>query len=94
MQALVWRNGRFQFEEYRSRSLRRNEVRVSVRAIGVNRADILQRRGLYPPPKFDPISRLECAGVIIEVSKECGKSGLDATSCCCWQEKRMQTKPL
>ena len=26
------------------------EVRVRVRAAGVNRADLLQRRGLYPPP--------------------------------------------
>jgi NADPH:quinone reductase-like Zn-dependent oxidoreductase len=26
------------------------EIRVRVRACGVNRADLLQRRGLYPPP--------------------------------------------
>ena len=28
----------------------RGEVRVRVRAAGVNRADILQRLGRYPPP--------------------------------------------
>ena len=51
---------------------------MSVRAIGVNRADILQRRGLYPPPEGvrPDILGLECAGVIIEVSKECGREWL------------------
>ncbi len=42
------------------------EVRVRVAAAGVNRADLLQRRGRYPPPKpFDPrFPGLEYAGVV------------------------------
>jgi NADPH2:quinone reductase len=43
------------------------EVLVKVEAAGVNRPDILQRRGLYPPPPGAPdILGLEIAGEIIE----------------------------
>jgi len=39
-----------------------------VRAAGVNRADLLQRRGLYPPPDgASTILGLECAGSVVEV---------------------------
>jgi NADPH:quinone reductase-like Zn-dependent oxidoreductase len=42
------------------------EVRVRVHAFGVNRADLLQRRGLYPAPADAPadIPGLEYSGVI------------------------------
>jgi putative PIG3 family NAD(P)H quinone oxidoreductase len=42
------------------------EVRVAVRACGLNRADLLQRRGLYPAPPGAPadVPGLEHAGVI------------------------------
>lgn len=41
------------------------EVRIAVRAAGVNRADLLQRAGLYPPPKgASPVMGLEVSGVI------------------------------
>ncbi|MFQ5514263.1 MAG: NAD(P)H-quinone oxidoreductase [Myxococcota bacterium] len=44
------------------------ELRVDVVATAVNRADLLQRRGLYPPPPgASPILGLECAGVIEEL---------------------------
>ncbi|MEJ5918857.1 NAD(P)H-quinone oxidoreductase [Corynebacterium sp. H78] len=44
------------------------EVLVKVRAAAVNRADILQARGYYPPPKgTTDILGLECSGVIEEV---------------------------
>ena len=43
-----------------------SEVLVRVRAAGLNRADLLQRRGLYPPPRgYSPnIPGLEFAGEI------------------------------
>jgi len=42
------------------------EVLVRVAAAGVNRADALQRRGLYPmPPGATDIPGLECAGVVV-----------------------------
>ncbi len=42
------------------------EVLIRVRATALNRADLLQRRGSYPPPPpTDPrIPGLECAGVV------------------------------
>ncbi|MDY7090462.1 MAG: NAD(P)H-quinone oxidoreductase [Actinomycetota bacterium] len=44
------------------------EVVIDVTAAGVNRADISQRQGLYPPPPgAPPYPGLECAGVISAV---------------------------
>lgn len=45
------------------------DIRVRVAAVGVNRADLLQVRGLYPaPPGVDPrIPGLEYAGTVTEV---------------------------
>ena len=41
------------------------ELRIRVHATAVNRADLLQRRGLYPPPPgASEILGLECAGVV------------------------------
>ena len=46
------------------------EVLVKVVAAGVNRPDILQRRGLYPPPPGAPdILGLEVAGEVVETSE-------------------------
>jgi NADPH:quinone reductase len=48
----------------------RGEVLVKVAAAGVNRPDILQRRGLYPPPPGAPdILGLEVAGEVIEAGE-------------------------
>ncbi len=44
------------------------EVRLRVRACAVNRADLLQRQGMYPPPPgASPILGLECAGEVVEL---------------------------
>lgn len=44
------------------------QVRIRVAAAGLNRADLLQRSGLYPPPPgASPVLGLECSGVISEV---------------------------
>lgn len=46
-----------------------DELLVRVHAVGVNRAEILQRRGVYPPPPgASPILGLELAGEIIRGS--------------------------
>jgi len=52
-----------------------NEVLVRVRAAGLNRADILQRRGAYPSPKgFSPnIPGLEFAGEVIKTGRAAAK---------------------
>ncbi|HUP60045.1 MAG TPA: NAD(P)H-quinone oxidoreductase [Thermoanaerobaculia bacterium] len=44
-----------------------DDVRITVHAAGVNRADLLQRAGRYPPPPgASEVLGLECAGVIAE----------------------------
>lgn len=49
-------------------ALGNGELRLRVVATAVNRADLLQRQGLYPPPPgASPILGLECAGVVAEV---------------------------
>jgi len=46
------------------------EVLIKVAAAGVNRPDILQRRGLYPPPPGAPdILGLEVAGTVVEAGE-------------------------
>ena len=48
------------------------QLLVKVKACGVNRADILQRQGKYPPPKGEPdIIGLEVSGVVEEVGEAC-----------------------
>ena len=43
-------------------------LRVRVAAAGVNRADLMQRRGFYPPPPgASDVLGLECAGEVLEV---------------------------
>ena len=51
--------------------LNESYVRIRVVAVGINRADLLQRRGLYSPPSHisADILGLEYAGEVIEVGK-------------------------
>ncbi|GIW40857.1 MAG: NAD(P)H quinone oxidoreductase [Candidatus Binatia bacterium] len=47
------------------------DVRIRVRTTSVNRADLLQRQGLYPPPPgVTPVLGLDCAGEVLEVGSE------------------------
>nr|WP_282615545.1 zinc-binding dehydrogenase [Pseudomonas violetae] len=44
------------------------QVRIQVSAAGLNRADLLQKAGLYPPPPgASHVLGLECSGIISEV---------------------------
>ena len=44
------------------------DVRIAIAGAGINRADLLQRRGLYPPPPgASDIIGLECAGTLTEI---------------------------
>jgi putative PIG3 family NAD(P)H quinone oxidoreductase len=54
--------------EVPSPALGPHDLRIRVRATAVNRADLLQRQGLYPPPAgASAILGLECGGAIAEV---------------------------
>jgi putative PIG3 family NAD(P)H quinone oxidoreductase len=49
-------------------AIKPDEILIRVRAAGVNRADILQRQGFYPPPPgASEIIGLECAGEVAAV---------------------------
>ena len=49
------------------------EVLVKVAAAGVNRGDLMQAKGMYPPPKGESdIIGLECAGVRTDTGEEVG----------------------
>ncbi|CAM3379577.1 NAD(P)H-quinone oxidoreductase [Marinicrinis lubricantis] len=51
-----------------------HEVRIRVKAAGLNRADLQQRRGLYPPPQgASPIMGLEVSGEVEAIGTEVGK---------------------
>ncbi len=51
--------------------LRSGEVLIQVRAAGINRPDVLQRKGAYPPPKdASDLPGLEVAGEIAAVGPE------------------------
>ena len=48
------------------------EILVKVAAAGVNRPDVMQRQGLYPPPKGAPdIPGLEIAGEVVALRRQC-----------------------
>jgi len=54
--------------------LSKNEILVKVEATALNRADILQREGKYPPPKgASPIMGLELAGKVVELGDNADK---------------------
>jgi tumor protein p53-inducible protein 3 len=45
-----------------------DQIRIDVHATALNRADLLQRRGKYPPPRGESdILGLECAGIVSAV---------------------------
>lgn len=48
----------------------KNQLKIAVKAAGINRADILQRMGLYPsPPGVSEIIGLEVSGQIVEMGE-------------------------
>lgn len=58
------------------------EIRIAVRAAGVNRPDLLQRRGLYPPPPgASDVMGLEIAGVIEAVGEGVDPARLGQAVC-------------
>lgn len=51
-----------------------HELLIRVAATAINRADLMQRRGLYPPPPgASAIMGLECAGEVVETGSACSR---------------------
>ena len=70
MKAVVQHEDQLVWEEVPDQHPVRGEVRIAVRASAVNRADLSQRAGGYPPPPgASSILGLECAGIVDEVGE-------------------------
>ncbi|MDX1361159.1 MAG: zinc-binding dehydrogenase, partial [Pseudoalteromonas tetraodonis] len=83
MQYISHQDQQLAFEQTDKPKISSNEVLVKVAAIGVNRADCMQRQGKYPAPEGDsPILGLECAGTVCELGSEVDPK---------WQDKRIFT---
>src|SRR5437763_8336148 len=73
MRAILFDESSLYIREVESPPIASDELRIRVRAAAVNRADLLQREGHYPPPPgASPIRGLECAGEVIEVGRDAG----------------------
>ena len=69
-------NGHLKWAEVEDPRIREDEVLLEVHAAGMNRADLLQRAGQYPPPKGWPdYFGLEAAGIIRQVGSRVAKEG-------------------
>ena len=68
VKALQGVEGRVEWAEQPTPACDVGQIRIRVAAAGLNRADLLQCAGLYPPPPgASDILGLECAGVVSEV---------------------------
>ena len=70
MHAVVIDGGRLHWRERSDPQVGDHDLLVAVRAAGVNGADLMQRRGLYPAPPGWPrdIPGLEMAGEVVSSS--------------------------
>ncbi|WP_410172320.1 NAD(P)H-quinone oxidoreductase [Halopseudomonas aestusnigri] len=70
MRGLQAEGGGLSWQVQPAAELKSGEVRVRVMAAGLNRADLLQKAGMYPPPPgVTSVLGLECAGEVIEVTE-------------------------
>ena len=82
MKAILVENDTLRWDEVSNVSPRRGEVLIEVHATAVNRADLSQRSGRYPPPPgASEILGLECAGVIIAVGADVPASRVGERVC-------------
>ena len=71
-----------EINEIEKPSINEDEVLIKVAAAGINRPDIIQRSGFYPPPKgASEILGLEVSGKVVEVGKNINKDIIDSEVC-------------
>ena len=75
MKAVVVNEDRSLFwGEVATPKISRQEVLIQISCTAINRADLMQRKGSYPPPiGASEVMGLECAGEIIEVGEDCAR---------------------
>ncbi len=70
MRAIQVQGDELQWLDYPRPECGPGQVRIKVVATAINRADLVQRTGGYPPPPgASPVLGLECAGEVIEVGE-------------------------
>ena len=74
MKAILVNNDRsLRWDEVPNPVIKEDEVLVKIKAAALNRADLMQREGDYPPPAGCPEwMGLEIAGEIVEIGAEAG----------------------
>lgn len=71
---VVQKDGSLSWERVADPILKPDEVLIQIQFAGLNRADLMQREGNYPPPEGCPEwMGLEISGVIVQVGAEASK---------------------
>ena len=74
MKFINFKNEKLFLDECEIESPKKNQIQIEVHSTGVNRADILQKKGHYPPPKGESeIIGLECAGIVCKIGPNSSK---------------------
>ena len=74
MKFINFKNEKHFLDECEIESPKENQIQIEVHSTGVNRADILQKKGHYPPPKGESeIIGLECAGIVCKIGPNSSK---------------------
>ena len=70
-----------QWQELPSPKVEKGQIRIQVEAAGLNRADLLQIKGLYPGKVEIPILGLECSGIIDQIGEGVDEAWLGRKVC-------------
>lgn len=82
MKAIVVEDKKLRWVDVAQSPLGVADVRIAVHASAVNRADLAQRAGSYPPPPgASEILGLECSGEVCEVGKEVARVAVGDKVC-------------
>ena len=74
MKFINFKNEKLFLDECEIESPKENQIQIEVHSTGINRADILQKKGHYPPPKGESeIIGLECAGIVCKIGPNSSK---------------------
>ncbi len=75
-------DNRPQWQDFETAVGNADEVLIKVHATAINRADLMQRQGVYPPPPgASPILGLECAGEVVAVGENCSRLNVGDRVC-------------
>ena len=76
MKAMLVKDEKLLLQDVEMPGVKEDEIRIKIKAIGINRADLLQKKGTYPSPKGWPEwPGLEVAGVVDAMGKVAEQKG-------------------